>query len=185
MSKKQVLRQDHIIPRSGPFLEVRADSQTVVMNANNGLLRLDNSEFLAPSVSEVFLKQFVGKPLHMLFKELRTRTYLKETQFLTKLLLDRKALYGQNDSKWLVQWRKIYLSMCTQCALENCGYHPFLEQEAKQWLQDKFQSQSVGAYFNDRWEALKDEYNKRTGWPGPFYYRNGNRISFAWAEFVG
>ena len=181
MSKKQVLRPDHIIPQFGPHFELSADSDPFVMCGANGLLRLDLPFQLAPLVTDVFLGQYVDKPLHELFKELRDKTYRQEMAFLTKSWKDWKKQHKQDAAKGLPMWQIVFLSMCTQCALENCGYHPFLEQEAKQWLRGKFQLQSLGAYFNDRrWDDLRDAYEKWVGWSGPFYYRNDNRITVNW-----
>ena len=184
MSHKRMLHKSQISSHSGPVLTLGTESQSIVMNGNNGLLRWDLSFLLAPRVSPAFLDLFVDKPFHMLFKELRNKTYAKETKFLTRLLQSYKEQNGKIDPNWLDKWKKIFLSMCTQCALENCGFHPFLEQEAKQWLKAKFQRQDLGTHFNDRWEALRGEYHRRAGWPGPFYFRNDISISFSWAERV-
>ncbi len=184
MSHRRMLRQDHISSHSGPVLTLGTESQTIERNGNNGLLRLDLSFLMAPWVSVAFLNLFVDKPFHILFKELRNKTYVQEAEFLANLLRSCKDENGMIDPKWADQWKKIFLSMCTQCALENYGYHPFLEQEAKQWLKAKFQEQGMDTHFNDRWEALRNEYHRRAGWPGPFYFRNDINISFSWAERV-
>ena len=59
-----------------------------------------------PLVTDVFLGQYVDKPLHELFKELRDKTYRQEMAFLTKSWKDWQKQHKQDASKGLPMWPK-------------------------------------------------------------------------------
>ena len=127
-----------------------------------------------PGLTMQALQSHVGTTFDKFFKELRKKsTYGREWRFL-------QSLPDQGSREWTM----LALSLCAQFAVEASFVHPYLEDDARRWLEKKFAEQGVADHFNARWTEYRNIPAEEIMITGALYHRI-SKINYLRIQWIG